>query len=213
MSELYDRDDLKELIKFLPAKDHAFANDLLVKPSTPNRDHWVAVLCQRAIELQEHQQQKQDQKVGDFSGVYALFQKAAQHLKYPRIRLQTPDGLPVHLYVSGSGSKEPGVVNVTDGRPYGENKWYGRVKTNGVWESGMKKFPEHGAVRGLLTKLAEKPAETAAEYGRLTGHCCFCGSVLTDDRSTAVGYGPTCAKNFGLAWGEKKTNLEDMVTA
>jgi hypothetical protein len=53
------------------------------------------------------------------------------------------------------------------------------------------------------TELAQHPAETAAKNGKLTGNCCFCTSALTDKRSTEVGYGPTCAANYGLPWGSK----------
>lgn len=37
----------------------------------------------------------------------------------------------------------------------------------------------------------------------VTGHCCFCSLPLTDERSTAVGYGKVCADHFGLSWGAR----------
>jgi hypothetical protein len=54
----------------------------------------------------------------------------------------------------------------------------------------------------LLRQLARHPAETAAKHGQLTGKCCFCNTALTDEKSTAVGYGPTCAKHYHLPWGK-----------
>jgi hypothetical protein len=54
----------------------------------------------------------------------------------------------------------------------------------------------------LLDALAADPERVAAAYGKHTGQCCFCGSALSDGRSVAVGYGPICAKHYGMAWGE-----------
>ena len=53
----------------------------------------------------------------------------------------------------------------------------------------------------LVNRLAKNPAKVATEYGKLTGNCCFCRRALTDKRSVTVGYGSTCAGNYGLEWG------------
>lgn len=45
-------------------------------------------------------------------------------------------------------------------------------------------------------------AVEAAAFGKLTGQCVYCAQKLTDERSLSVGYGPTCAENNGLPWGE-----------
>jgi hypothetical protein len=37
----------------------------------------------------------------------------------------------------------------------------------------------------------------------LMDKCCFCNKLLSDERSAAVGYGHTCATNWGLPWGAK----------
>lgn len=132
------------------------------------------------------------------AGVFALFEQAISNkLKYPKIRLQTCDGSPVVLLRAGDKSKYTGQIMVTDGRPYGANTYYGRVDTAGTF------FPASlsSEVQNLLMRLSADPAGVASEYGRLTGNCCFCGLKLTDQRSTAVGYGPICADKFGLAWG------------
>jgi len=137
--------------------------------------------------------------VGDFSGVLKLFETAGKALNHPKITLAVDD-LTVVLSVAGPYSKAPGTVNVTDGGGFGTSLWFGRVETTGMWTPGLKPSKETlGKVKGLLTRLAESPAETAATYGKLTGRCCFCNGKLTDNKSLAAGYGPTCAKNFGLA--------------
>lgn len=50
-------------------------------------------------------------------------------------------------------------------------------------------------------------ADEAAAFGHLTGRCVFCTAHLTDARSITVGYGPTCAQNHGLPWGEVSTEV------
>ena len=133
-------------------------------------------------------------------GVFALFEQAIAHtLKYPKIRLQTPDKMPVVLSRAGDRSKYTGQIMVTDGGPYGANKYFGRIDAQGIFHTTDSASQ---AVSDLLVRLAENPVEVASEYGRLTGNCCFCGLRLTDARSTAVGYGAICASHYGLPWGE-----------
>lgn len=38
--------------------------------------------------------------------------------------------------------------------------------------------------------------EQACDYGIQFGVCCVCGRELTDEKSVAMGIGPTCAKRF-----------------
>lgn len=144
--------------------------------------------------------------IGSFEGVAALFALASKHLKRPKIRLQLK-GAPIVLSVAGSASKAPGSINITDGRRFGENQWFGRISRDGAWTQSNT---QADGLTDLLKRLASEPAKVAAEYGRLTCQCCFCGRALEDERSTAVGYGPVCADNFGLPWGAVKTDLPEL---
>ena len=135
----------------------------------------------------------------DFAAMIALFTTAAEHLKYPKVRLQTADGQEVCLGRAGNRSKNPGAINVTDGKPYGENKWFGRIDKNGHLSASRQCDDD---VTDLLQRFSTDPAGVAADYGKLTGNCCFCRRQLTDERSTDVGYGPVCAGHFNLPWGE-----------
>lgn len=140
--------------------------------------------------------------IGSFEEVIALMQRAGAKLRYPKIRLQTETGQPVVLSVAGSKSKAPGTVNVTDGGSFEDGTWFGRVSPDGKWSpSGRVSQATQASVQTLLSALAQDAAATAAKYGKLTGQCCFCAKPLTDARSTEVGYGGTCAKNYGLPWG------------
>jgi hypothetical protein len=128
------------------------------------------------------------------TGVIDLFDKAVQHLKRPAI---VAEG--IRLSRCGARSAYTGAVNVTSAEgDYDGRTWYGRIERDGTLRSGRDMTD---AVRAMLERLAADPAGFAAAHGRLTGNCCFCRKALTDERSTAVGYGPVCADHFGLPWG------------
>jgi Family of unknown function (DUF6011) len=104
----------------------------------------------------------------------------------------------------GPNSKAPGTISITDGGAFGDSTWYGRVTKEGVWEPSKLNEQLKNDLTLILTQLAQKPAETAAAYGKLTGLCCFCNSGLSTPESTTVGYGPVCARRFHLPWGDQK---------
>ena len=81
-------------------------------------------------------------------------------------------------------------VSRTTGNPYAM-----RWSDGWVFERGLISSAN-------LSELTKVTAEQAAAFGHLTGNCVFCDRELTDERSISVGYGPVCAKNHGLPWGE-----------
>lgn len=157
-------------------------------------------------------------QIGDLSGIKALFDRARAHLKFPAVTLNVPAvaGLSIRINVAGPTAKFPGTLNVCNSERderTGRRDWYGRVKLDGSYEPGLKASEIASAVTARLVEFASNPARVAAEYGKLNGVCCFCGLVLgprpgstkasaTALKSLAVGYGKTCADNFGLPWGE-----------
>jgi len=72
-------------------------------------------------------------------------------------------------------------------------------------------------VQKLLSELAKDPIKVAKEHGKLSGKCCFCNKALTDEKSTAAGYGPVCSKHYHLEdqYKSGKSFFEslDMITA
>lgn len=195
----------------LAPSDKRFALDLIASfhkrgSLSEKQCVWVRKLTERAAPQVNAAPKAPAQvaQVGDFSGVYALMGTAAQHLKHPKIRLQTPAGKPVALSVAGPKARAPGTINVTDGGPYGENRYFGRIDKSGAWEI---RSDTPSDVIAIVARLAKSPVEVASEYGRLTGNCCFCRKTLTDERSTAVGYGPVCAGHYELPWGEAHTDF------
>lgn len=134
--------------------------------------------------------------------VFDLFTRAkSAGLRFPKIRLEAADGQKVVLSQAGERSKYLGQVIVTDGGPFGANKFFGRIDAAGTLTNGSAMTD---SVRALVDALAAKPEEVASIYGRRTGSCCFCGRGLEDGRSVAVGYGPICAEKFWLPWGEDR---------
>jgi hypothetical protein len=139
--------------------------------------------------------------IGSLSGITALFDQAKRHLKYPAIVMSVPAAeMLIRISVAGPTARFPGSLNVTSGeKPVDERRtWYGRVHTDGNYEA---RGNAESAIVERLTAFAANPAGVAAEHGRLTGRCCFCNIALTDERSTAVGYGKICAGHYGLLWG------------
>ena len=55
----------------------------------------------------------------------------------------------------------------------------------------------------VMTDIASDPIAFAKKYGMGTGHCCFCTRPLCEEHSIAAGYGPSCARNYGMPWGGK----------
>jgi len=167
-------------------------------------------------------------QVGSLDGVLALFAKAKTHLKRPAIVLAVPGLEPdpltedrlgrvtsalagtVRLTIAGDKAKVPGSITVTTGEftttnDYGEpaREWLGRVTVDGEYQPSRAANGRTDAIAQRLAELAREPAKVAADSGRLTGRCCFCNRALSDERSTAVGYGQTCANHFGVAWGAR----------
>ena len=142
----------------------------------------------------------QPEQVGSLASLITMFSNAAVKLKYPAIVLQTPSGEEVRLSRAGTESKNPGCIYVKAPSSIG---YAGKVDPEGNFFPIRAVEPNlKSELAYLLRELARHPAETAAKHGKLTGKCCFCNTSLTDEKSTAVGYGPTCAKHYHLPWGK-----------
>ena len=138
-----------------------------------------------------------------YSRIVAMFAKASGTLKYPRITFRTPTGT-VRLQRAGENSRYVGQIMVTDGEAYGQNRYYGRIDQNGVFQPGRDANPE---VTAVLAEIDANPAEALDRMGRAEGCCCFCGKDLVAEDSTVWGYGPVCAKHWGLPHGVAKISI------
>lgn len=122
----------------------------------------------------------------------------ARGVKYPSVNFLAPNGGEMTLKVAGSRSSEPGAVNVLV-----NDQWLGRINPNGDVIGG--RLTAWTELHATLNTIAADPAGMAKAYGALTGHCSFCNRKLTDAGSVEVGYGPSCAKAFGLPHKSKGT--------
>ena len=136
----------------------------------------------------------------EFPTIMRLFDTAMKsNAKRMRIALATEQGDPVLLKFTKGNPK----VHITNGEAYGSesNVYYGALLIgSGAFAPARA---AHMGIVGLLEKLNADPEGAAAAYGRQTGNCSFCSKALEDDRSLEVGYGPKCAKNYGLRWGNR----------
>lgn len=196
---------LQDNIHKLPENDQAFASSLLsqfTKRGDLSQKQWywvnkLAEVVQTPVDAVPDFTEQVE--VGDFAKVIAFFKKAAEQLLYPKLWLQL-GASPLTLSLATSRAKVPGSVSLL-----WDKVWVGRVLPTGELHATREMRSSESFVQliALLEQLATDPVKVAHDYGMLTGHCCFCHSELSDERSKHHGYGPVCAKRWGLPWGDK----------
>lgn len=140
--------------------------------------------------------------------VIDLMQLANEKIQYPKIHLH--EGFV--LQRAGNRATYPGSINITDGKPYGQNQWYGRITTDGRLSMPNHQQRKSESLETQLALFQLDPAAYATLYGKATANCMFCHKELTAPQSIAVGYGPTCAANYGLPWGELDKETADKMS-
>lgn len=124
---------------------------------------------------------------GSYDKVVHMFDVARKRLKYPSIRFKTDEGT-VRFDLT------PSHVRIRCGA-----RFVGRL------------FPDDRLVKSnmaertylLVKMMCVDPLKAAVLWGIRTNRCCFCFQELTDERSVAAGYGPICASNWELPWGDR----------
>jgi hypothetical protein len=133
----------------------------------------------------------------DTSSLHKLFENACNHLKYPKINLKTKSGQNVRFSVS---KKIHDIIYMNAGG-FG-TPFLGKViNTKGVELSIAGRRFGH-EIEELVKEFAADPAGISAAQGKLHHSCVYCSKGLTTPESLAVGYGPECAKHYGLPWGK-----------
>lgn len=175
----------------------AFERDLAGKSRLSEKQvAWLHVLAHWAT-----QPKSEVASVGAFPGILALLNRARDAgKKFPKIKLDV-DGKRVVLALNRAGK-----VNVTDGRPYGENTFYGAIQDDAAFRPSRNS----GAILTVLEALEADPQRVASQHGIATGECCFCARDLTTRESRSVGYGPVCADKFGLEWGTIDPSVQEL---
>lgn len=199
--------ELRLKLDQLSERDRPFALSLIESlerrkaPPSDKQAYWIEELARRAAGSPAPA--RRTETIGDLAGLLGLFDTAASHLKRPAIVFGVDGVGEVKLSLAGPAAKVPGSINVADNAPYGAGRWFGRIRRDGTFE-GSFRAPASDELIASLKVFSADPVAFAARHGHLTGKCCFCNTALTDERSTAVGYGPVCAKHYGLPWGDKQ---------
>lgn len=147
-----------------------------------------------------------DPRLAGFVPVIELMQGMQDKgIPYPSFRLSFADD-PVVFSMCGPKSRQPGAVNLTDGASYNNNKWYGRISSDGVLYAGeaMRNLSQKqkDELWELLKRLREGEAEKVfEEYGHAHGMCAICTRELKNKESIRRGIGPVC---YERAFGRNK---------
>ena len=148
-------------------------------------------------------------KFADGRKLLEHFRKAAVKLKYPKIKVNIGQDNKLVMYLAGVRSKNLGGIEINNGYSFGDpdSIFYGRVLPNGAVQFTYRAV-SNPAIADTINAIIADPIGTAKVIGQRTGHCIFCSRELTDAKSIFHGYGPVCAENFGLPWGDKPNSTD-----
>lgn len=135
-----------------------------------------------------------------------LFNNTQGKILNPRIKIPFEDG---HILITvAQKAALPNFPNALYVKYVSKDKqvnaYIGAIKKTGeffvagtaISDSFLSKVSRH--VREINTD----PSRGLAVIGKEYSYCCFCGTMITSQASLDVGYGPICADNWGLPWGE-----------
>ena len=126
--------------------------------------------------------------------LFDMMATAQAALKRPSIRLQATDGSVWAVRPAGATSANAGQLYLYNG----ETKAYaGKISPQGELRCS-REVANPGQVTEAVTGFCKDPQGAAKAYGFSTKTCCFCAKALSDAFSVENGYGPICAKRFGL---------------
>jgi len=191
-------------VSSLPAKDQNFANSLIEqaqrKQLSEKQLYWVDALI-----LKTETKPETMPTAISVPGIIELIRRH-NNAKRPKIRFLIGQDEFV-ISVASSQSSVPGSLNIVCNKI-----WYGRIHTDGRYEPSRRIAEDKNTeVVAALNAIAQDPVKAAMEYGKNTGHCCFCALKLDDPRSLVVGYGPICAKHYRLPWNASALEVELLV--
>ena len=212
---------LREHKDLLPKKNQKFAQDLINQWDargfvSRKQQFWLETLAEKAAERAA----SQPVEVGleGYGAVTELIARSGdsgeKELKEPSVTLwvDAPDGHTHELRIRQPGTrkkdqlfraKEELVVEEVQRtvRAIRSQTFHGLINKIDNSYYHAKNTP-HWIVEALENFKID-PITSLTEMGKLAGRCSFCQRALDDERSTAMGYGPVCAKRFSLPWSLK----------
>lgn len=201
--------ELKANIKKLPEKDRGFATSLCDQFDRYGRwsdkqHKWAVILADRATGRDVPKGHTVE--IGVVDKLFEMFDTAERTLKRPNIVIQPNEqfkGL-VKPIVIRPDQRDPNhrVLYVLEQQDDWQRNYLGHLTRDGSFTFRPYVKPEdEPEITKLLSFIAEDPYSAIGALGRITGRCCFCNNSLKDEKSTELGYGPTCARKFGMPWG------------
>lgn len=139
-----------------------------------------------------------------FPRIPEIFNKAGEHLKWPKITVCHWHGAEIDTIKfsrAGERSRYAGQIQIMSDGYYEERSYYGRIDQDGNFHAARETHPE---LAEILVSMNTSLEDFAYQQGQASGNCIFCSNKLSDDRSLTTGYGPTCASNYSLPWGKPK---------
>lgn len=168
---------------------------------SPKQEYWLRVHYGRALGLEGGTEKSSPKKVEGLAAIHQFFDQC--DLKYPKLVLYVPTLGDVKMHLAMKGKYQNKVV-VTSNDKFPHAVWYGAIDATGVLTMPAKlDYTTAQRLKRILKHFADDPAEVAATSAKMSSKCCFCNSVIEDEKSLGVGYGPVCAKKWGLPWGAK----------
>lgn len=186
---------IEQALDVLKGLNNTFAQDLAKKQTlTASQEYWVHKLATDSI--------KPIQKASysyNITNTLALFDRVSLKLKFPKLRFSVrhhndpnfPTASHLVLARMSNKSKNPGAISVVY-----KSIYRGCINRDGT---SLTNFDQE--IKDTIDLFEQDPLNYARNSGQLIGSCMFCGLTLEDERSTKTGYGPICAKNWGLPWG------------
>jgi hypothetical protein len=167
---------------------------------TPRQASYAQLLLDKAT--QPAAARKAQAERVDLTRITRMFDVAATNLKRPFVNFLV-EGREFKLSPAGANSRNPGYLYLKAAGEY-----LGKIAPDGEYQ--MASGVAYGPIYEALKAFAKNPSAAALAYGQATGSCCFCARELTDPRSVEAGYGPICAANWGLPWGESAVTCDEV---
>ena len=194
-----------EILKQRAQGGDSFASSLVEKSRDrfgwePRFQAWGHIIAMREMQRREERLPKKTGALG-FAKVVGLMDNAVKNgIEFPRVQMETHDGITVVLHRAGDRSRVAGQVSVCGEGKFATRAYYGKVTREGEW---VRSSDCTDSIEALVREIANDPAKIGGFIGRRTGVCCFCRRSLESAASVKVGYGPICADRFGLPWNEE----------
>lgn len=177
-------------------QDHAKFNRLY-----PDQWAWVHILALEQVAKENGHSIKQ--AAGWLKGkvcgkkLHALMMVTFDALKHgTRFTFVTEQGkIELTMSKSEKNYKRIWISNKT--KEEGSNILYGSINADGqLWYAPQTPF----WVQTVVNEICLNPQAALKKYGLQSGNCCICRLTLTDSISLRCGYGPVCAKKYGLPY-------------